>query len=571
MTFRRLALVVVMLLSVAAVAYAAEGDWTMTRYDEAQSGSTPQKLSPPLSLCWQYNGTKFDNNPSTPAVVGDRVYYASGDRVYALDTKSGELKWQYPSADGLKSSIKTGVTFYDGLVMFGATDGNVYALNAETGRPTWLFNTQRAVRSTPIVSNGTVYVGSDDNNVYAIDAKTGEQAWSGPFRTKDDISTPCALATGLVVFASMDSNIYGANEASGRMRWRFQLPVAAIKGGPVVSNALVFVGSGRSVCVLSTKNGLLRYKINLDSDVVAPLAMAGSDLYVICRNKKVYAYQVGVSGYKKKWENPVSVGATMTAPPTVAGDVLYIGCMRGMVCAYSTEDGKLLWRYTIAPSIVGNNNRHVSYTNIAAPVVVADGALFVVTDDGALHCFRPSAPDQTAPKIFNVKPRSATPMNGFPPLSFSAILYDESTGIDDSSIQLIIDNEKKDFTFDPSTLMVSYSLPITQPLQKMSDGRHNVTIFAKDWRGNELEYSWSILIDNSLPQRPLPKAKATADPKAKPKRPGRTTGGTEPPPIPEGPPSPDAGGPPAPPMPPMPGEPGPGGPPPGAPGAPGPY
>jgi outer membrane protein assembly factor BamB len=557
MTFRRLPVVLIALVAVAGAAFAADGDWPMIRYDEAQCGYTGQKLSPPLSLSWQYNGSKFDNNPSSPAVVGGVAYYASGDRVYAVDSKTGELKWRYPSADGLKSAIKTGLTVWGDSVIFGATDGNVCALDRNTGRLAWAFATQRPVRSTPIVSNGIVYVGSDDNSVYAIDAKSGEQVWSGPFKVNDDVHTPVALAAGTVIFSCMDANVYGANEASGRMRWVYQLPMSAIKCGPVVSNNTVYIAASRAIHALSAKTGQFRYRINLDSDVAAQIALAGSDIYVVTRNRKLYAYTVSIAGYKMKWAEPATIGVPTSAPPTVAGDVIYVGSAKGMISAYATEDGKLLWRQTIAPSIIGNNNKLVPFTSISAPMVVADGALYVVADDGTLSCFRPSMPDQTAPRIYNVNPPSGVPMNGFPPLTVSAILYDETSGIDPNTIQVLLDNEKKDYVYDPSTLLLYWSMPITQPLTKLSDGRHTLAIKAKDWKGNELNYTWNIAIDNSLPQRPMPKSKAPTS--KTPKQPtgtsrtGRTgTTGNVTPPTDTGPPPPPVTDGPPPPMPGMP-------------------
>src|ERR1700748_2215573 len=41
----------------------------------------------------------------------------------------------------------------------------------------WSFHTHGEVISSPAVVNGVVYVGSDDGNLYAIDQQTGSQKW----------------------------------------------------------------------------------------------------------------------------------------------------------------------------------------------------------------------------------------------------------------------------------------------------------------------------------------------------------------------------------------------------------
>lgn len=561
---RSVFLLVVALISVTA-AMAAESDWPMARCDEAQSGCTPQSLALPLSLSWQYNTTKLADNSSAPAVVGGTAYFSSGNRIYAVDATSGTLKWQYPAADTLKSTIRTSMTVWQDLVLFGASDGILYAVNASDGRTAWAFPTKGALRSSPVVSGGTVFIGSNDNAVYAIDARTGEQVWTGGFMTKDDIISSPAVAPGMVIFASMDANVYAANVGSGRLRWNYQLPLSPVRSAPVVSGNLVFIGAGRVIYALSTKNGQLRYAINLPTDVATPPAISGNDLYVICRNKKLYAFVAGMGGFKPKWEQSVDIGMTADIPPTIAGDLVFVGCNKGLTLAYSAVDGQLVWSYTAAPSITGTGNRKTDFTSIAAPIAVADKALFILTDDGSLRCFRNGSPDNTVPKVYNLTPASDVPMSGSPPITVSAILYDESSGVNPNSIELKIDGERVEYKYDITTLKLTYQTPITQPLRPLRDGRHSLQLLATDWKGNELDHTWSFVVDNTIPPKALPKSAKTT----KPTGPRRQRPAPPQPPVqptppdtgpapgtpggPGGPPGMPPGGPPMPP----PGEPGP--------------
>lgn len=509
MILRHSVIVLVVLLAVCTAVYAAENDWTMARYDEAQTGYTPQNLTLPLSMYWQHNTTKTTNNTSTPAVLGNTAYFSSGNRVYAVDTATGAARWRFPAgAEALKFNIKTGITTWEDMVFFGGMDGKLYALNAANGFMVWTFSARAGIRSTPVVSNGTIFVGSDDNNLYAIDARSGELSWTGGFRTRDDVASSPAITQGMVVFTSLDGNIYAANIATGKLRWTYRLPAATLRSAPVVSGNLVIVAAGRGIHVLSTKSGQLRYVINLPSDVAAPLAVSGDDIYVICRNWKLYAYKAGLSDAKAKWTAAVDLKMSVAAPPTVAGDVIYVGTNRGMIYGFSTETGDLQWNYTAAPSIIGNTGQPTSFTSISAPIVVANGALYALTDDGSLRCLRNDAPDNSPPRVFNVAPNLGVAMSGHPPIQVSAILYDESTGIDPQSIQLLLDGDKVNHTFDVSTLKLYYETPITSPVRPLSDRRHELTILAKDWKGNELKHTWSFVVDNSLPPpKIVPKTK----------------------------------------------------------------
>src|SRR5262245_11994645 len=57
-----------------------------------KTGGAPIDLLTPLALQWKYTSTYFGYNPSSPAIAEDSIYFASGNRIYALDANSGGLK-----------------------------------------------------------------------------------------------------------------------------------------------------------------------------------------------------------------------------------------------------------------------------------------------------------------------------------------------------------------------------------------------------------------------------------------------------------------------------------------------
>ena len=57
----------------------------------------------------------------------------------------------------------------DGTVYVGSADTKLYAINSKSGEKKWEFETGGAVTSSPAIgSDGTVYVGSVDKKLYAI-------------------------------------------------------------------------------------------------------------------------------------------------------------------------------------------------------------------------------------------------------------------------------------------------------------------------------------------------------------------------------------------------------------------
>ena len=83
------------------------------------------------------------------------------------------VKWKFPTGDRVISSP----VFKDNVIYFGGDDGNVYAVDAATGRQIWKRATNGPVPATPAVADGTVYIGSYDGKFYAFNAQTGALKW----------------------------------------------------------------------------------------------------------------------------------------------------------------------------------------------------------------------------------------------------------------------------------------------------------------------------------------------------------------------------------------------------------
>ena len=83
------------------------------------------------------------------------------------------VKWKFPTGDRVISSP----VFEDNVIYFGGDDGNVYAVDAASGRQIWKRATNGPVPATPAIADGTVYIGSYDGKFYAFNAQTGALRW----------------------------------------------------------------------------------------------------------------------------------------------------------------------------------------------------------------------------------------------------------------------------------------------------------------------------------------------------------------------------------------------------------
>lgn len=524
MILRRAAMLACLLVLASSAAFC--DDATMGRYGPMQTGFTAEKLEPPLVLSWEYTANRCKGNSAAPIVANGVCYFACGDRVYALDMDTGNLKWRYPMDVALTGTVKATPAIVDGKIYFGTGDSKLYCLNAETGTFEWFFETRGAVRCPPFVQDGIMYFGADDNSIYTINAATGDTIWTKPFTARDDFGVGIALGAGMVVGSCMDGNLYGIN-ASGKPRWMFRLPAAPVKSSPIMTENITIMAVGNFMYGLTTRSGQRKWMIQLPSDVAATPATDGTSVFVPCHDKKLYCYNVAGRQPIKGWTEPVDMGGIAMSSPTVADSIVYITASHGIVAAYSVEDGTLKWRYVIGPS--AQTSPGSVYTDASSSPVVANGALLVLTDDGVLHCFTKTAPDTSPPDCYYITPVNGTRMSGVPPIKISATLYDMGSGVDlgdglnsSGSATMLLDSEPVELTTDLATGTVSYTTPVGDDkggaVKALKDGVHLITLTVKDYAGNQLTKEWSFTADSTMPPprrvtKP-PVGKSTKDPTA---------------------------------------------------------
>jgi outer membrane protein assembly factor BamB len=152
---------------------------------------------------------------SSPVVVDGTVYFGSGDHnVYALDARTGTLRWKFQAGDVVHSSP----AIVDGVLYIGCWDGAMYALNAKTGQLIWKFATgvdathfMQGIPGSAAVVGGIVVFGSRDNNIYALDAKSGKELWRQGNHGSWVIASP-AILDGIVYVTTSDTMVLRALE-----------------------------------------------------------------------------------------------------------------------------------------------------------------------------------------------------------------------------------------------------------------------------------------------------------------------------------------------------------------------
>ncbi len=474
-------------------------------------------LTVPMSVDWKYTTDYYGNNPTSPVVADGVVYFAGGNRVYAVDAKTGALKWRYPSDATLATSVQTTPALSDDTVFVGTGDG-LYAFSRADGKQRWApYHLRSGVVASPVLVGDTVYFGGGDGHVYAINSKTGDPlsgVWQRGVDAGGDISSDLEVVNGIAYYLTSSLDMHALSLVSGRQRWTQRLPATGRNNlVPVVSGESIYIAAGNALTSWRANNGGQRWYQSLPSDATsAPAVDANGTAYVVTADRKIYAVDKTGKGI---WRQAALVDFENLAPPVVVGNLLLVGTSQGGLYAFDTATGKLQWNCQIRPS--GRNaNAIPTYTSVTSTPIVADGTLFVVTDDGSLTAYRNDAPDTTPPTVTDLEPALGDYLNGRPPFYFGARVFDDGSGLNYATISLKVDDQtiprqpenapstaKPGFVFHPTDGTLEY-YTTEQEVGKsnaLSDGHHTVTVTASDWMGNTVTKTWTFFIDDTIQRR----------------------------------------------------------------------
>lgn len=341
----------------------------MFRGDPAHRGVAAGEVSRTLPrVRWTF--PTGDRIVSSPAYADGVVYVGSDDgQLYAIDAASGRQRWMHRTDGPVSSSPAVA----GGRVYVLSYDGRLHALDARTGALQWKFATAGERRfearglhgmqprtqmfadpydvflSSPVVSDGLVIFGSSDGRVYAVDAVSGEQRWV--FGTGDVVHASPAVAEGIVVVGSWDGRLYALDAHSGRERWRVQTGVDALmanqqgfQSSPAIAEGRVYAGCRDAHLYafdLHTGRAVWQFDTAMSWVVVSPAVADGRVYFATSDSALVHALDAATG--QPLWQQQAP--AYMFSSPVIAGSVLLQAVLNGSLQARDRTSGALLWDF----------------------------------------------------------------------------------------------------------------------------------------------------------------------------------------------------------------------------------
>ena len=300
---------------------------------------------------------------SSPRMSSNKIVFGSTDgKVYALDKNGGQLLWEFNTG----SPIKGSPLIQNGSVCILSKNGLLYKLHLETGSEIWSFKTLNNevevndspyddYSSSPIINNGTIYIGSADYNLYAIDEHTGEEKWR--FTTEGMISSTPLVDDNSVYVGSMDNWLYSVDRKTGVLIWKFDTH------GPVISSPLsyknlVIIGSRNSdLYALQKDTGSPEWIYSYWTSWVESSGIIVDDRLYIGSSDSGNVYCLDPTTGEEYWTS--FVGGSAWGNPAFSANNLYTGVVgtvgysidhKGAFVCLDASSGMEKWRFDYQPT-----------------------------------------------------------------------------------------------------------------------------------------------------------------------------------------------------------------------------
>jgi outer membrane protein assembly factor BamB len=297
-----------------------------THYLPAQKRS----LDPPLKEAWSINTHALIEFP--PAVAGGVAYvvnkYGNAKAVRLRDRK---ILWERDTSpkDTGKPTDVTGPVYHEGKVFFAYVDGDLVAVDAESGVEAWKRKLVGHLESSPMAVGGTLYLGTDKTNVVAVRAADGKVLWQ--FNSPAAIKASPSFHDGRLYVADYESGMFCLDAEDGKLIWHTntsKLPPFG-KGGFYSSPAVAFgrVYAARddgTVFAFDEKSGKIDWSFPTNNFVYGSPAVArvpGTPPSVYIGSYDEHFYALDARNGKQRWR--YEVGGPVPGTATVIGHTVY--------------------------------------------------------------------------------------------------------------------------------------------------------------------------------------------------------------------------------------------------------
>lgn len=264
------------------------------------------------------------------------LLYDYDGTIFSYDFDSEDVNWTVKPTDANTEMCANKVTIHDGVIYVPFINGEIFAIDNETGDPFWksrLGNiTDKIILKdqTPIINGGKLYITGQNqdqsSNLYALNIKDGSLSWS--YKLDSPNNDIPVLFFDNKIFTQSASNVYSFDANTGKVLNQKSFE-EAMTGKPVTDDENVFIANEKDVLFALTPNKLdVLWQFKLEEN------QYNIKERIFCQDKKVYFAAQG------------STVSSVYAVDSKTGTQIWKTDFKGDNIEYITEQNNELWGYT---------------------------------------------------------------------------------------------------------------------------------------------------------------------------------------------------------------------------------
>lgn len=499
----------------------------------ACGGFAAADITGPTPLAWRWAESAKLSPSGTPQFYGDNVIVAVGGRIYSLNKETGNLNWRYPSGEAIAGTFIGGCTLAGDTVYAAGDEKSVYAVDAKTGGLKWQFLATQPITSNVVVAGKTVAFVGNKQELTLVNSADGT-AIGNPYKDQSLIHDFIAAYGDQVIFSTQRGRIVSFDTSSNRPKWDQQLASLKPSGNFTVFNDRIYVNSSSYLIALRASSGSSIWQQNVGRELTGMPAANDSAIASVSANGELYIFN---TNGRQAFGKPTPIGVPVGSPSFIGG-MVNISTANGAINLVDPKSGTLAWSYVIAPIVSGQtvNNaaapsggndkdgggggdagfgggaaglggaqnaatttpQKVDYTLVAGMPAMSGNSLFVLTRDASLLMFdKDLGVDLTPPTVELLWPTPGNIIAGKAPMEMIFKLEDLGIGINPDSVKVTVNG--KEYVSKLSNDNYLSVLIVTRGVNpQIPNGRATITVAASDWLGNAMIRTFSVKIDNAL-------------------------------------------------------------------------
>jgi eukaryotic-like serine/threonine-protein kinase len=295
--------------------------------------------------------------------------------VHAVRLADGAAAWAYATED----IVEAPPMVHDGTVYAGSSDGYLYALDAKSGELRWRFAAQDRFVGAAVAVRGPegtthIVVGNYDTNLYCLDPADGKELWR--YGTDNYVNgTPAIDERGRIVFGGCDAILHVVSATSGEALSRFELgETCNVAGSVALDEGRAYFGHHNNafVCIDLEKQALVWQVTDPDHPFYSSAAVTGDVVVFGGQDKKLHCVDKATGAERWVFKTRRKVDGS----PVVCGQRVVFGGGDGWLYVLDLATGAEVWSWEIGSAI------------LTSPAVVG-GEILIGANDAKLYCFTP--------------------------------------------------------------------------------------------------------------------------------------------------------------------------------------